>query len=358
MLAKIFSVGVLLVLLLAKTAHAQGFNQALSLGPGQGYAALPSSTVFDFSTGFTFEAWVSVVDSHGPGACSTIAGKGYTTTFWMGLCGTTLRSYIKGVSSLFDAGTVPPNVWTHVAVTYDGSVRRHFINGVEVGSHSDAPPMTTNGSQVRIGSDVDWQYTVSGLLDEVRFWNIARSAAQIQSTMSSPLQPPQAGLVALYHFDGNANDAVGSNNGTLALAAAFATPNPAIFSITPALSGFWYNQPTSGQGFDIQFPGNGVALAVFYTFDNAGNGLWLIGNGSVSGNNKATLNLVQTSGGFFPPNFPADKTKIKRDPWGTLTLTFSDCNNATAAWVPLVAGYVSGSMAITRLSGIGGLTCQ
>ena len=354
MLAKIFSVGVLLVLLLAKTAHAQGFNQALSLGPGQGYAALPSSTVFDFSTGFTFEAWVSAVDSHGPGACSTIAGKGYVTAFWVGLCGTTLRSYIKGVSSVFDVGTVPPNVWTHVAVTYDGSVRRHFINGVEVGSHSDAPPMTTNGLQVRIGSDVDWQYTVSGLLDEVRFWNIARSAAQIQSTMSSPLQTPQTGLVALYHFDGNANDAIGGNNGTLTLAAAFATPNPAIFSITPGLSGLWYNQAQSGHGFDIQFPGNGVALAVWYTFDSVGKNVWIIGQGTYSGN-KATLSAYTTSGGFFPPAF--DSSKISKTQWGTLTFTFSDCNNAVAAWVPLVPGYVSGTMPITRLSGIGGLSC-
>ena len=133
--------------------------------------------------------------------------------------------------------------------------------------------------------------------------------------------------------------------------------NAPAFSITPALSGFWYNQSTSGQGFDIQFPGNGVALAVFYTFDNAGNNLWLIATGSISGN-KATLTMTQTTGGFFPPNFPTDPSKINKTTWGTLTLTFSDCNNAVAAWVPLVPGYVSGSMPITRLTGIGGLTCQ
>lgn len=132
--------------------------------------------------------------------------------------------------------------------------------------------------------------------------------------------------------------------------------NAPVFSITPGLSGLWYNQAQSGHGFDIQFPGNGAALAVWYTFDSAGNNIWIIGQGTYSGN-KATLSAYTTTGGFFPPNFPADPAKIGRPPWGTLTFTFSDCNNAVAAWVPLVAGYVSGTMSLTRLSGIGGLTC-
>ena len=65
--------------------------------------------------------------------------------------------------------------------------------------------------------------------------------------------------------------------------------------------------------------------------------------------------MYTTTGGFFPPAF--DPTKIKRTQWGTLTLTFTDCNTGTASWVPLVEGYVSGSMPITRLSGVGGLAC-
>jgi len=132
--------------------------------------------------------------------------------------------------------------------------------------------------------------------------------------------------------------------------------NAPAFSITSGLSGLWYNQAQSGHGFDIQFPGNGVALAVWYTFDNVGNNVWIIGQGTYSGN-KATLSAYTTTGGFFPPNFPTDPNKISRTQWGTLTFTFSDCNNTVAAWVPLVAGYVSGTMPLTRLSGIGGLSC-
>src|SRR6202162_6017020 len=80
----------------------------------------------------TIEAWVSVTTSTPtPGSCKSIVGKNYTTSYWVGICGTTLRSYLAGSASLKDGGTVPANEFTHIAVTYDGTNRRHFINGEE-----------------------------------------------------------------------------------------------------------------------------------------------------------------------------------------------------------------------------------
>jgi len=130
--------------------------------------------------------------------------------------------------------------------------------------------------------------------------------------------------------------------------------NSVSFGITPGITGIWYNAAQSGHGFDVQVPGNGNILAIWYVFDAAGNNLWLIGQGTYSGG-TATLDAYTTTGGFFPPAF--DPAKIARTKWGTLTLTFSDCNTGTASWVPLVPGYVSGSMPIARLSGVGGLAC-
>ena len=122
--------------------------------------------------------------------------------------------------------------------------------------------------------------------------------------------------------------------------------NAPAFSITSGITGLWYNSAQSGHGFDLQVFGGGVASAIWYTFDNAGNNLWIVGQGTYSGN-KATLNAYTVTGGFFPPAF--DSSKISKPTWGTLIFTFSDCGNGTAAWVPLVPGYVSGSMPITRV---------
>jgi plastocyanin len=130
--------------------------------------------------------------------------------------------------------------------------------------------------------------------------------------------------------------------------------NSVAFGVTPGITGYWYNTGQSGQGFDVQVPSSGNIVAIWYVFDATGNNLWLVGQGTYSGG-TATLSVYTTTGGFFPPAF--DPAKIKRTQWGTLTLTFTDCNTGTASWVPLVQGYVSGSMSITRLSGVGGLAC-
>ncbi|MBS0566013.1 MAG: hypothetical protein JSS59_01205 [Proteobacteria bacterium] len=126
------------------------------------------------------------------------------------------------------------------------------------------------------------------------------------------------------------------------------------FSIVPGITGSWYLPAQSGHGFNVEvLPNNGM-LAFWYVYDNAGNNLWLVGQGTYSGD-TATLTMQSGSGGLFPPNF--DKNKIVRTNWGTLTLKFSDCNTASAQWSPIMPGYTSGSMDLVRLSGVSGLAC-
>ena len=141
----------LLGLLLALPLAAQPYGAYLVRSSGAGYVEVPHSSAFDFSSGFTFEAWVSGSD---PGGCSGIAGKGYTTAWWVGVCGTTLRSYIKGMSSLFDGGKVQANEFVHIAVTFDGTTRKHYIDGELVASRVDSGTMTTNTQPIRFNSDV------------------------------------------------------------------------------------------------------------------------------------------------------------------------------------------------------------
>jgi len=126
------------------------------------------------------------------------------------------------------------------------------------------------------------------------------------------------------------------------------------FSIVPGITGSWYLPAQSGHGFNVEVLANNGFLAFWYVYDNSGNNLWLVGQGTYTGD-TATMDLYQGTGGMFPPNF--DKTKIVRTKWGTMTMTFSDCNNATAQWTPIVPGYASGSMALQRLTGVTGVAC-
>src|SRR6185295_9961311 len=130
---RFFSV-LVLALLVAAPLAAQPFGAWLIKQSPPTYVQIPADSAFDFSTGFTLEAWVAGTDS---GACSSIAGKGFTTAWWVGICGDQLRSYIKGTSSLFTAGKIFNSDWTHIAVTYDGVNRKHYIDGELVATRAE-----------------------------------------------------------------------------------------------------------------------------------------------------------------------------------------------------------------------------
>lgn len=128
------------------------------------------------------------------------------------------------------------------------------------------------------------------------------------------------------------------------------------FAIGNGITGNWYDHSESGHGFGLEvLPGN-TLLAEWYVFSPTGGRDWIIATGPITGN-TATLTAFQGagSGGRFPPNFSA--SQVQTQAWGTLTFTFTDCNNGTASWQPTVTGYTAGSIPITRLTMPAGLTC-
>jgi hypothetical protein len=263
------------VLFTAPAVFAQPFGNWVSVPSGHGYVAIPASPDFNFTNGFTFEAWVSGSDA---GSCKSFAGKDYTQAFWVGLCGTTLRSYLRGTSSFYDAGTIPANVWTHVAVTWDGTTHRHYIDGEEVGSRAEAGVMTPSAAELRIGSDVSWAFTPqTALFDEVRFWNVARTKDQIRSAINTTISSAQTGLVAVYHLDNNATDAVGGHHGATGGTATYATGTSGSCTATSTslclsnnrfnVSSRWLtNEGASGAGTVV--PGASASTGLFWFFSS------------------------------------------------------------------------------------------
>jgi concanavalin A-like lectin/glucanase superfamily protein len=201
------------LLLGAGAASAQPFHTWLTNTAGHGYIQLPSSASLNFTGGsFTFEAWVAV---QGAG-CTSLAGNSYTSSQWIGICSNQLRSYTSGTASLYTIGSVPANDWTHVAVTYDAvtKLHSHYIDGELVGQRTWDTSVTVGASAWRIFSDAAYEATPVGAIDEVRFWNVARTLNQIRSTINKSITVAQPNLVAVYSLDATANDAVGSLHGT------------------------------------------------------------------------------------------------------------------------------------------------
>jgi Concanavalin A-like lectin/glucanases superfamily len=205
---------VLLVLLLfTSVAAAQPFGAWPVLGATQGkYIEVPDSPDLNPAAQITIEAWVSNFPTAAQGQpCRSVIGKNYLTAWWVGICNNSLRSWMFGV--VRSAGNVPNGQWTHVAVTYDGAHRNHYINGELVASYPETGPIGTNAANLRIASDVGWDYQPQGSIDEVRLWNVARTVEQIRASINVPITTAQPGLVAVWPLDANTTDVVGGHNG-------------------------------------------------------------------------------------------------------------------------------------------------
>jgi hypothetical protein len=131
-------------------------------------------------------------------------------------------------------------------------------------------------------------------------------------------------------------------------------PPPATFTITPGITGSWFNVARSGEGYSIEVYGNALdlqMLAYFYTYDAAGNQMWLIGSGPINGD-TAVLPMTVTSGAMFGDAF--DPLDVDYVDWGTMTFTFSSCDAGKVDFTSIMG---NGSSDFVRLSTVTGLAC-
>lgn len=228
-------------------------------GAGHGYLQAPHHGDLNPTSAITIEMWVKLRQPST--SCGSLIGKDYTQAYWVGICGQTVVSYLRGSGSNREGGTIPLDTWVHVAVTSDGVTRRHFINGSQVGSWAAGGPNTTSPDPVRIGSDVSWLYTPPAEVDEVRIWRIALTSDEINAVMQGPILAPQPGLVAAWSLDhitdGTFDDAAGSHDATgHGEGSIVAPPVPAGSWITvPDLSRYRFKVRINGVTTGTQVPG-------------------------------------------------------------------------------------------------------
>jgi hypothetical protein len=84
-----------------------------------------------------------------------------------------------GVYPNSGGATLPIGVWTHVAVTFDGTTARFYLNGAETGNGNFSFSQNKN-ARLHFGSDdPDGGNPFNGALDEVRIYDVALSAADV-----------------------------------------------------------------------------------------------------------------------------------------------------------------------------------
>ncbi|HSS64394.1 MAG TPA: hypothetical protein VLS27_08160, partial [Gammaproteobacteria bacterium] len=131
-------------------------------------------------------------------------------------------------------------------------------------------------------------------------------------------------------------------------------PNGAVVSGNPALSGAWFNPARDGQGFILEFVGETELLGYWFTYDNDGGQMWLIGLGDVDGAGQAVLNMQRSSGGRFGDQF--DPELVELQDWGQVGFEFDECDNAAYTWLA-PAPYSNGGYNISRLTALKNTDC-
>ena len=282
--------GLLLAACLPGLAGAQPFNAWSNFAghPTHGYVQVPHSSALNPTGAFTLEAWVSISNGTAGEDCRSIVGKNWQQSYWLGQCNVggqpTLRSYLKGGASARNGGIIPRGVWTHVAVVFNGTQRIHYINGEVAATFAEAGPLTTSASAFRIGSDVSWQFTPQGQIDEVRLWNVARTTEQIRSTINVRISTPQPGLIAVWPLDASTVDIIGGHNGAVGGAGVTAQTFPVLANCGSstattlclqnrfAVRAFWRTSPAGnppdGQAQVIPVPNPGSGIFSFFGTDN------------------------------------------------------------------------------------------
>lgn len=102
--------------------------------------------------------------------------------------------------------SVPVNTWQHIAFVFDGTTQFFYVNGNLVASQASTGVITNNSSSFNSGlvigarHDQAQQY-MTGKIDEIRIWDVARSQVEIQSAMNGTLSGAEPGLVAYYNFN-------------------------------------------------------------------------------------------------------------------------------------------------------------
>jgi len=211
-------------------------NYALTFDGSNDIVTVPFASDLDVTNALTIEAWVYAVSANGGGIASMWGEGGLADKFLVQLTGGNVVGRIPTTSGQATvSATMPLNSWTHVAFTYDGSTMLLYLNGVQAGSNDVAGALPKENLPFRLGiEDVNLgvHTFLSGNLDEVRFWNVVRSAAEIAANYQASISPTSAGLVAYWNFNEaqssqTVNDITAhGNNGTLGANASVASDDP------------------------------------------------------------------------------------------------------------------------------------
>ena len=137
-----------------------------------------------------------------------------------------------GAEDWFEPTNLQVDQWYHLAMTYDQTNVRLFVNGDLKVTAAASGALVASDYNLTFGDDmVDRIYPLHGLMDEIRLWNIARTPEEISANYNRIIDPLSAGLVGYWQFDEGGgqiayDETINGNNALLGATAAAASDDP------------------------------------------------------------------------------------------------------------------------------------
>ena len=162
---------------------------------GGGYVEVKHDNALAFGTGsLTIEMWLNIqtikqgiLDKGGAGATTSKPGFNFISD------GSGIDIGICGSGACLNAGVAKGMVkfgpWTHLALVIDRATKKAttYVDGVAKVTNSIASlGSLSNNAPLRIGHKITAPSAYKGSMDELKFYNYARSAAQIAASMGCP----------------------------------------------------------------------------------------------------------------------------------------------------------------------------
>lgn len=213
-----WAVSIVMVMVCTISAKATANGVALDLSAGGAHAGWAGNgtyidPVVPFNNGGTIEAWLKPVDAP-TGLTRVIAASENDYAFVFadaGALGMLLELGPGNHHTYYTPdGVVSLGTWQHVAVSYDLSTLRFYVDGTQVHSTVTVGGPVYGAHNVTLGATevgTVKQNFVRALLDDVRVWSAVRTEAQIQAAMCEG-SPLEVGLVAYWKWEFSNADAV------------------------------------------------------------------------------------------------------------------------------------------------------
>jgi hypothetical protein len=193
---------------------------------------VPDASSLDPTDALTLETWVFVT-AYSANDGVAVVGKDDPYGYRQYLLGTgkvqgswVFRPHVgvdDGLHYFDGSTTVQTQTWYHVAMTYDGSYLKLYVNGSLDGSAGVSGQIAGGDESLLIGGSVPGPWDLNGLVDELTLYSRALSQTEIQSIYNAGAAgksnpncvSPSTNAVGWWAGDGNAYDLAHTNFGSL-----------------------------------------------------------------------------------------------------------------------------------------------